>query len=338
MSVSVEWLDDWDAVAADAAGALDRARQPRLFDRLDWYRLTQAHLPSDSRPITLRARAGAASAWLFLTTNGKTATPLTSWYSLGGGPVLDGPVDDALLIALFRAAGRRFGRIALHPLDAEQEARLRPLLRKAGWRGFTSPASTNWTIDVAGMDFAAYWAGRPAKLRNTVQRRERSHPLKIRIHRAFDATAWDAWRSVYEASWKPAEGSWPFLRALAEQEGTAGTLRLGIAEDMDGRVIAGQFWLVENRVATIHKLAHREDAKAGSPGSILSRDLFRAAIDEDHVERIDFGLGVEPYKAEWMDVPRPIFRIDAYRLASPVGAIGMAREVASRLVHRRPLN
>ena len=40
MPVNIELFDDFDAVAVDSAGALDRTRQPSLFDRLDWYRLT----------------------------------------------------------------------------------------------------------------------------------------------------------------------------------------------------------------------------------------------------------------------------------------------------------
>lgn len=126
----------------------------------------------------------------------------------------------------------------------------------------------------------------------------------------------------------------PFLRALAEQEGAAGTLRLGIARDGHGRAIAAQFWLVENGIATIHKLAHREGAREISPGTILSHAMFRAAIDEDRVHRIDFGLGDEPYKAEWMDTANPIYRIDAYRPGSARGLAGIGRERAARLVRR----
>ncbi len=122
---------------------------------------------------------------------------------------------------------------------------------------------------------------------------------------SFDADIWTAYEDVYAASWKPAEGSLSFLRALGEQEAAAGTLRLGVARDATGRAVAAQLWLVENGVATIHKLAHREDAKAGSPGSLLSHAMFRAAIADDRVRRIDFGLGDEPYKADWVDTPEP---------------------------------
>ena len=73
--------------------------------------------------------------------------------------------------------------------------------------------------------------------------------------------AWADYEAVYAASWKPEEGSPAFLRALAEQEGAAGTLRLGIAR-RGGRPVAAQLWTVESGVATIHKLAYVEDERA----------------------------------------------------------------------------
>jgi CelD/BcsL family acetyltransferase involved in cellulose biosynthesis len=331
MPISVEWFDDLGAVAADAAGALDRAHQPTLYDRLDWFRLTVTHILPDARLAILCVRDGESAAWLFLNTSGRrTAVPLASWYTLRFAPILSGPTAAALQPALFSALAARFDAVALHPLAAPAAA--------AGWRGYADRCSTNWTIDIATPDFDIYWAARPAQLRNTVARRGRSHPLEIRVHRAFDADLWTAYEDIYAASWKPAEGSLAFLRALATQEAAAGTLRLGLARRADGTPVAAQFWLVENGIATIHKLAHREDAKAGSPGSLLSHAMFRAAIVDDRVRRIDFGLGDEPYKADWVDTPNPIWRTDLYRPASVRGLAGITRATASRLARRRPLD
>ncbi|HLZ79323.1 MAG TPA: GNAT family N-acetyltransferase [Sphingomonas sp.] len=334
MPCSVKWFDDLDAVAADAGDALDRLAQPCLFDRLSWFRLTHAHVCPAARLAVARARRIDASAWLFLIeTAPRSAAPLASWYTLRFAPVLAGETDPALLQELNRAVRRRFDRISLHPLSGE-----RPSLDAAGWRSFASRISTNWTIDLADRDFDTYWASRPSQLRNTIARRTRSHPVRIAIHRHFDELAWLDYEAIYAASWKPQEGSPAFLRALAEQEGASGTLRLGIAYDGGDRPVAAQFWLMEGGIATIHKLAHREDARAGSPGSLLSHAMFRAAIDEDRVTRIDFGLGNESYKADWVDMPRPIVRIDAYHAASLRGLAGMVREVASRLARRRALD
>ena len=328
MTVSVEWLDDWDAIAAHAGDTLDRAHQPSLFDRLDWYRLMGAHLYSDMQFSSLRA----GNAWIFLVDDGSgRAIAPSKWYGLSWRPITD---DPALLHAMLVEAGQRYHRLILHPLDATEARRLGAALRRAGWQAFTDRVSTNWTIDVTGKSFADFWRERPGQLRNTAARRMKRHPLSIAIHRHFDASAWADYESIYADSWKPAEGSVPFLRALAEQEAAAGTLRLGIAKDSRGRAVAAQLWLVEHGVATIHKLAHRETVKNVSPGTILSHAMFRAAIDEDRVARIDFGLGDEPYKADWMDTPNPIYRIDAYRPTSLKGLVGIGRERAARLVHR----
>jgi CelD/BcsL family acetyltransferase involved in cellulose biosynthesis len=331
MPVSVEWFNTLDAVATDAGDALDRARQPCLYDRLDWFRLTIAHVLPQATPAILRVRDGDSSAWLFLIETGRrAAAPLASWYTLRFAPIHAGPDAGALLPALTAAMAARFDTVALHPLAAPLSAQ--------GWHGYPARISRNWTIDVPTPDFDAYWAARPKPLRNTVARRGRSHPLAVTLLQNFDADAWADYEAVYAASWKPAEGSLSFLRALAVQEAAAGTLRLGIARDGSGRAVAAQFWLVENGVATIHKLAHREDAKAGSPGSLLSHAMFRAVIVDDRVGRIDFGLGDEPYKADWVDTPRPVWRTDLYRPASLRGLAGIAREAASRLARRRPLD
>jgi hypothetical protein len=334
MPCSVEWFDDLDSVAADAGDALERLAQPCLFDRLSWFRLTHAQVCPAARLAIARVRRKDACAWLFLIETGpRTAAPLASWYTLRFAPVLAGETDPSLIQELYRAVRQRFDRISLHPLGGEK-----PLLNAAGWRSFACRISTNWTIDLADRNFDSYWASRPSQLRNTVARRTRSHPVRIVIHRRFDPLGWLDYEAIYAASWKPQEGSPPFLRALAEQEGAAGTLRLGIAYDINGRPVAAQFWLVEGGVAMIHKLAHREDARAGSPGSLLSHAMFRDAIDEDRVTRIDFGLGDEPYKADWVDTPHPIVRIDAYHPASLRGLAGMGREIASRLARRRALD
>src|SRR3546814_9220867 len=91
---------------------------------------------------------------------------------------------------------------------------------------------------------------------------------------------------------------------------------MGIARS-DGLAVAAQLWTVENGVALIHKLAHREDAGAGSPGTLLSHAMFRHVIDTDKVTRIDFGPGADAYKRDWMESVRPLYQIDFYNWRRP---------------------
>jgi hypothetical protein len=252
------------------------------------------------------------------------------YYSLRFDAIGDrgGDVMTSLAAAVQR---KGVARIELAPVAAPSV--LRKAFRRAGWLVFTTPKTGNWRIATEGMDFATYWAGRPAQLRNTAKRRAKTAGLDIRIHDRFDESAWADYEAVYRQSWKPEEGSFPFLRALARQEGEAGTLRLGVARK-DGRPVAVQLWLVENGEATIHKLAYVEGAKAMSPGTLLGMEMFRRALDEDRVRAIDYGTGDDAYKKDWMAERRVLWRIEAYNPKTLRGLAGAARAAASALVRR----
>ncbi|MFC7497909.1 GNAT family N-acetyltransferase [Enterovirga sp. GCM10030262] len=331
MAQEVKEYDDLDAAGEDAAGALDRETRPSLFDRLSWFRLIQAYCPPSGRPLILRARDGEARAWLFLSRRGRHAEALASWYTLRYGAIVDGEAP-SLPAALAGALRERVATADLYPL-AEGDG-LAESFRRAGWLTIVEPAGTSWRIATYGMTFAAYWAGRPSRLRNTGERKAKAAKLDVAVHTVFDEAAWADYEKVYRASWKPEEGSAAFLRALAEQEGEAGTLRLSIASK-DGEPLAAQLWLIENGTATIHKLAYVAEAKAMSPGTVLSMAMFRHALDVDHVRLIDFGLGDDGYKAEWMEEKRPVLRLRAFNPATMSGLYLFARAKASALVRRR---
>jgi hypothetical protein len=328
VSVNIEWFEGLDEAAADAAGALDREAQPSLFSRLDWFRLLDAHVPLPGTPLIARARQGDQAAWLFLRREGRAARAWAAWYSLRAGPIGD-PLLVPHLLGALRSAG--IASIELAPL--EDTASVVASCRAAGWRPFVEPATTNWQIDTGEIDFATFWAQRPNRLRNTAARKSKAAALTVEIFTRFDEAAWQAYEEVYRASWKPDEGAPAFLRALAEQEGAAGTLRLGIARK-DGRPVAAQLWLVENGEAVIHKLAYREDFKAFSPGTILSHAMFRHVLDEDKVRSIDYGTGDEAYKADWMDRSRILWRIQAFDARSLRGLAGAAATAARHLARR----
>jgi hypothetical protein len=331
--VKVELFESLDEVERDAAGALDRERQPVLFDRLSWYRLLERHCPPPGKLLVARAEDERGDrSWLFLTIQQGRASAYANWYTLlyNGVFAVEGDsnwhLDTAIAVALRR---RGLISIDLHALWVPES--YGATFGLSGWFAFRQDTSATWIADTAGLAFDDYWRRRPAKLRNTAERKAKSSHLDCSIHNSFDGDAWSDYEEIYRHSWKPEEGSPAFLRALAEQEGAAGTLRLGIARS-GGRPLAAQFWLVENGRATIHKLAYREDAKQLSPGTVLSMAMFRHVIDIDRVNLIDFGLGDEPYKADWMDRREPVGRMIAYNKRSLRGWLGAARQAASALV------
>ena len=337
MLVDVKLFDDLDAAADDAGDALDRARQPRLFDRIAWFRLLLRHV-AQSRIVVARAHREGSRAWLFLADRGGgRAEALGCWYTLGFAPIYadaPAPLDrELLLTALAKALKRRFWWIALAPLRDADRAELDAGFATAGWGTLASAATINRQVAI-GSDFDSWWATRPGRLRNTVRRKAKASAFQIEIADRFDPALWDAYEAVYAKSWKDTEGSAPMLRALVEAEGAAGTLRLGIAS-LDGVPVAAQFWLVEAGVATIHKLAYDEAAKPLSPGTVLSAAMFRHVIDGDKPRLIDFGTGDDPYKAEWMDDRHTLWRLDLFRLSDPRGLARYARARLAALVRAR---
>jgi len=342
--VKGEYFDDFDAAAAAARGLLDRAAQGELFDRLEWFRATWEHVSPGTRPLIVRAVSEKAQAWLFFArqADGSLAA-LASWYTLAFRPVFTGNPDEAVRLRLLTAIAKRLrgrvGHIALRPVPVEDGTAdlLLTAFRRAGWGATRSAATVNWIADVADMDFATYWAMRPGQVRSTVSRKGPKTGLEVEIFDHFDEVAWDAYEAVYAVSWKPEEGSPAFVRAMAEREGAAGTLRLGIGR-IAGEPVAAQFWTVENGTAIIHKLAYAEAAVEKSPGTLLSHAMFRRAIEQDRVARIDYGTGNDGYKAQWMDRARPLERIDLFNLRRPAGLIGYARARLSALVRRAPVD
>jgi CelD/BcsL family acetyltransferase involved in cellulose biosynthesis len=324
VTVNIAFFNDLDAVAADAAGALDRGARACLFDRLDWFRLIAAHCPPPGDLLVVRG----GGSWLFLAVEGKHATAFAAWYSLRVG--ISGGQQSDVMTSIARALrARGLASVTLAPMDDPEP--LAAAFRASGWWVEIEPRTGSWRIDVEGRSFDDYWASRPGQLRSTYKRRAKAAGLEIEIHDRFDADAWAAYETVYQASWKPDEGAPAFLRALAEQEGAAGTLRLGIAR-LGSAPIAAQLWLVENGEAMIHKLAYAESARELSPGTILGHFMFRRAIDEDRVRTIDYGTGDEPYKADWMGERRQLWQLAARNPHTVNGLVGALRATVGKLV------
>ena len=339
MSVDVKLFEDLHEVERDAKGALDRQAQPSLFARIAWFRLVAELCPPPGQLLVVRAQTledswGQTRVWIFLSIINGKAEILANWYSLRADLVYVQPdrLETAkCLRAIARALRKRSIATLVVPRLEGSPATLDEAFAAAGWLTHSTPDVVSWQIETGGDSFEIYWASRPSRLRNTAERKAKAAGLDIRLYKRFDEAAWADYEEIYRASWKPEEGSPPFLRALAEAEGEAGTLRLGLAYK-DGRAIASQLWLIENGVATIHKLAYREDSKPLSPGTILSMEMFRSAFDDDRVVRIDYGTGDDGYKRDWMEDRHVLWRFEAYNPSTFAGLKAEARARVSKLV------
>jgi CelD/BcsL family acetyltransferase involved in cellulose biosynthesis len=329
--IAIEYHADLKEVQSDAklATLLSAETQQAPFDRLAWWQGLAEHCGLE--PLLAVARDGAAAAVLPLQRVNGQLGGLANWYSFRLRPITS-PGSDAsgLLTALARDLARRSARVTLTGIPQEDGSAdlTEAAFRRAGWITLREPYGTNHVLHLHGRSFETYLAERPGPLRTTLKRK--SGKVETHILNKFDQDAWEHYEDIYAESWKPSEGSPAFLRSFAEAEGAAGRLRLGLAY-AEGRAVAAQMWTVEGGTAFIHKLAHREEAKPLSPGTVLSAALFRHVIDLDDVALVDFGTGDDGYKRDWMEEVRPRYRLDMVRPGAPRNWPFLAKRALRRL-------
>lgn len=286
------------------------------FLRQAWFDMLRRHCFADREIIMATARIGEASVVLPLVVEDGRLIALANYYSFAYGPMFTGDPTPDIQLALLREIAAdlrgRYHRISLYPLVGHEEA---DLLRRAfaagGWIAVLTDQGENHVLDLRGRNFVIYWAQRPGALRSSIRRKGKAERYTFEMHDAVTDALWDDYAAVYAASWKNAE-PWPaMIRSIAEEAAARGALRLGFARE-GARAVASQLWTIEGRTACIHKLAHDSAEDTGSPGTLLSHHMFQHMIDVEKVARIDYGTGGNAYKRDWMDIVRPMQRLDCF--------------------------
>jgi CelD/BcsL family acetyltransferase involved in cellulose biosynthesis len=308
----------------------------------DWWGcVIGAALPPRSAPHLLLARAaGRPTGLLALRVGPRQAlTGLVSPYTCLFQPVVAPGTDPAAL-------GRAFGRacagwpvLRLDALDAGWPGwpGLLAGFAAAGWRAAWFDSFGNWHADAAG-GWDAYLAARPGALRETIRRKlrrvERDPAVTFTLARETNEALAElaAYDAVYRRSWKQPEPCPDFGAAFVAAAAKAGVLRIGVLRQA-GQPVAAQYWTIEYGVATVHKLAHDEAAKALSPGTILTAWMVRRLLAEG-ATRLDFGRGDDPYKRLWADARRQRKGLILARPWRPSGAAALLRQAAGGALRR----
>lgn len=235
--------------------------------------------------------------------------------------------------------------LRLQPLeqDAIWITRLSEELRQAGFKHDRYFCFGNWYATVSGEVAQAFLERTlPSQLRNTISRAEqrlmRRGALEIEVRAdGFDEETLDQcitdFQSVYGHSWKRSEPFPEFIPELFRVGARSGWLRFGCLR-LNGKPIASQIWLTHNSVASIYKLAYDSEYARFSPGSVLSREMFRHAIDVDRVREIDYLVGDDPYKKNWMTHRRSRIGLVVFNHRHPMGLARAAAHYAGRLWKR----
>jgi len=103
----------------------------------------------------------------------------------------------------------------------------------------------------------------------------------------------------------------------------------------DEQPIAAQLWIVAIGRAELFKLAHIEQEKSLSPGTILTEHLMRHVLDVDGVQEVDFLIFDDTYKKSWLNCRRERVGVIAYNPDSFWGRIEWLKELISRQLKPR---
>ncbi|KGJ97334.1 GNAT family N-acetyltransferase [Colwellia psychrerythraea] len=337
----------------------------RLFElTLPWLTATeQFMLPENSQVIVhclyqkLEGQTSVlAIAWpLVHIVKGKSSKTeiisLTSFYSSIAEPIFFMPATKENLHQLFSSIDQNCQWTSMQLGAFEEGMVSQVIIEYFRYQKIFSQTDNIYQEDIA--DFASYYQQRPSQLRNTIRRREKklakAHQYRIEIITRIDefSSALIAYKDIYQHSWKGDEFSFDFieqvcLAALAENK-----LRFGLLY-VDDEPAAVQLWFLQSTydvrslqensevqnnsrqlqtTASIFKLAYTPKYQEYSVGSILSLALSEFVISQDKVSSIEFGMGSEPYKKDWLTEKRTRQSFQVFNPNSIYGKLVIIRHI-----------
>lgn len=333
-------------------------RSDEVFQTLAWFQLLAQQGLDGSTSIMLCACAADSQmlqAALALSGDAGRGTggygSLANYYSslygpwiwpLAEGDAADGIGGPIQAIASGLARERSVPCLRLQPLDAQARwlAQLERALRDQAFLVDRFFCFHNWHLPCVDLRFDAYWASRPSPLRHSIERGRRrlakAGAWKLAIHGPDSTSVAQAaqdFDTVYRQSWKQPEPFPEFIPSLIRTAQAEGWLRLGIVT-LDGNPIAAQLWLVHAGKANIYKLAYVEGFERYSPGSVLTAAMMEHVLEVDRVHEVDYGMGDEPYKRDWMSHRRERVGLVAFNPRTWRGLSGAARHFGGRWLRK----
>lgn len=339
------WASFADLLASPVGANLAASPTGTFFEHLAWFdNLAQTCAAPPERQLLLGVvddDKGATLLPLKRLGPGRIES-LSNFYT-----ALYGPVGDARacteahaqhLAAALSAGG--FNTLRLHPIAADApfwQAFAAELQRQGHWvdRYF---AFWNWYQPTQGQSWAQYLEQRPSRLRHTIHRTRRRLEKSPGYRIELSDAATDSERvlrmvrdfhTVYANSWKRPEPFPAFVPGLCAFAHRLGQLRLGVCY-LDEKPVAAQIWLHKSGTTSIFKLAYDEHYARHGVGTALTAALFEQALDTDQAMEVDFLVGDESYKAEWMATRRARQGLIIFNPRSLVGLGAAARHYGAQ--------
>jgi len=337
----VEVFESFDALPEDVQHLLAKSESIRVSQGADWARLLAATALEPGSRACLYVLRHEGKAVAALATQEwpaqRRVAALSTFYTAVYAPALEPAIESEGLAPLLRALRRRLGAGVLQfgPMDPHDPAydTLRTSLLRAGLPTLRYFAHGNRYQAVSG-DWPTYFEGREGALRSTIKRNRKKFDaaggrLELVLPGGRLDAAVQAYEQVYARSWKKPEPHPQFMPGLIRLCAQRGWLRLGIAW-VGEQPVAAQVWIVANERAEIYKLAYDEAFKAYAPGTLLTVMLMQHVFEVDHVREVDYLIGDDAYKTQWVSQRRERWGLVAFDPLTLSGLAGLARALAGR--------
>jgi CelD/BcsL family acetyltransferase involved in cellulose biosynthesis len=341
---NIRVFERFEELPAGALHLLEQAEQSDFQFGADWYRNLAASTFQEPGADRLRiyvlgeGEATAAVLPLRVDAAGREIRAFSNFYTALHAPALKPGVSDrqlAQLLRRVRADHPGLRSLQLSPMAPEHPSfrSLQSALKQANLACFSYFCFGNWYQPVQE-PWEAYLRQRDGRLRSTISRMGRKFTaaggrLETLCSPAEAEHGLAAYERVYAVSWKNAEPFPHFIPGLVRMAAQRGWLRLGVAWINDTPV-AAQIWIVSQGKANVYKLAYDEEFRSYSPGTLLTARLMQHVMDVDQVSEVDYLIGDDGYKREWMSSRRTRWGLVAYNPASLRGLLGLVRELLGR--------
>lgn len=304
----------WNQLPESAAPLFSRAAEDSVFFSRTWFENLLRHATADRENILLACVVEDGKVLALLPLEMRSPEhwyALTNLYSSLYTLLIAEHEQGEVIECLARGLSRQpFSLLRLDPIAADDRTlqEFQQAMESLGVACHRRFRFYNWVHRTQGQSFYDYMGARPARVRNSIARKERKlareHGYTIRLFTGSDLQqAMADYNAVYRRSWKANELCGEFVDGLACGLSGQDRLRLAILYVGD-RPVAAQLWFVVHGKASIFKLAYDEDWRRYSPGSILTKYLMKHVIDNDKVAEIDFLTGNDTYKQDWMSERR----------------------------------
>ena len=341
-----------DAINADSAirKLLDEREVLNIEFGIEWFETLAEHglNPEEEASFVVLEQSGIKKAVLpvRISDGGARITSLSTFYSSIYMPIIGSiaPQDTLTTLTMLFSGLRELNlgsSLCLYPMDKKSILYEKTLegLKSSGWKIFPYYCFGNWYLPLNGQSYDTYVQNLPSRVRNTINRKirkfgrdERGRIELINTSESIDK-AIEAYNRIYNCSWKVPEPYPEFVPSLIRLCAKKGWLRLGIAY-YDELPIAAQIWIVAYGKAAIYKLAYDESYKFLSPGTLLTDYLMRHVMDVDKVSEIDYLMGDDAYKKDWMSHRRERWGVLAYNPSTIAGFIGVVWQYCLKSLKR----